>query len=161
MAGFSASGPSFLGSPRAADAGAVAARAVVAPALGSCLGRIVENPPAIGIGANFNALQLPVCQHFSKRSRNSRDHPSPVAPYWNRLRAKPILVLYELLPKRYVHHVIQSREFPGAEGASRGQFFRHAAQQVAQVLQFVARNIFRGERIKLPMLQERGEPPRI
>src|SRR5258707_8334417 len=120
MAAFSWSGLSLLCRPGAADARAVAAGAVVAPALGPGLGGIAENPAAIGIGAEFNALHLPVCQHLSKRSRNSRDYPSPVAPFRNRLCAEPILVLYELLPKRYVHLVIQSREFPVAEGTSRG-----------------------------------------
>src|SRR5467141_2693433 len=78
----------------AADAGAVAASAVVAPALRPGLRRIVENPTAIGISADFVAFHLVVRQHLSKRCGNPCDHPSPVAPHRNHLGAEPILVLY-------------------------------------------------------------------
>src|SRR6202045_4114960 len=62
------SGSLLLCRPGTAHAGAVAAGAVVAPALRPGLRRIVENPAAIGIGADFDALHLAVRQHLSKRS---------------------------------------------------------------------------------------------
>src|SRR6267143_643949 len=73
---------------------AVAAGAVVAPALRPGFRRIVENPAAIGIGADFDALHVVVRQHFSKRSGNPGDHPIPIAPHRSRLGADSILVLY-------------------------------------------------------------------
>src|SRR5882762_8310062 len=92
--GLSSSVSLFLCGPGTTHAGAVAAGAVVAPALRPGFRRIVENPAAIGIGADFDALHLAVRQHFSKRSGNPGDHPIPIAPHRNRLGADSILVLY-------------------------------------------------------------------
>ena len=47
------------------------------------------------------------------------------------------------------------------EGASCSYCFGGAAQQNAQLHQFAARNVFRGKGMKVPMLEERGEPPRV
>src|ERR1700686_3762941 len=47
------------------------------------------------------------------------------------------------------------------EGASCSYCFGGAAQQNAQLHQFAARNVFRGKGMKVPMLEERGEPLRV
>lgn len=151
----------LLGCPRAADACAVPASPVVAPPLGSRFGWIVENPPAIGIRTDLDTLKVLVCQHLSKRGRNSRLHPIPITPHRHRLGAKPILVLYQPLPNRYVQYAVQSRDFSSAERVSRGSFFRGTPQQAAQPHQLTARDAFRGKGIKLPMLEERGQPSRV
>src|SRR6266550_6855666 len=79
----SSSGFFLLCGPGPADAGAVAASAVVAPALRPAFRWIVENPAAIGIGADLDACHLVVRQHLPKRTGNPCDHPSPVAPHRN------------------------------------------------------------------------------
>ena len=53
------------------------------------------------------------------------------------------------------------RDFSSAERASCGYFFGGAAQQNTQLHQFAARHVFRGKGMKIPMLEERGEPPRV
>ena len=86
----------------AADAFAVAAACAAAPETRFRFCRIVEDPAATIVAADFDAREFAVAEGIRESADNFGANPIPVEPGWNKINVQPILALEELPFAGYV-----------------------------------------------------------
>ncbi len=85
----------LLSGPESAYFPQVGAFVVRAPAPGTALTFIVEDPAAVGIFAYFEALASMFRQQVSERGGNFCHHPAPIPGQWDHLQLKLLTAPYQ------------------------------------------------------------------
>ena len=90
-----------MGGARAADAVAIAAGIIVAPAAHVSLGAIHKHPEATGIGAKLQAIVGLMRKRFGEGCRDPGQRGGPANLYGVAFKLQPILVLHQLAKDGY------------------------------------------------------------